>query len=69
MNSTVPTIRPAAVIGCVGIIVSAAGGTLILTVVYSALAVWVLGLAVPVTASYIIAAVMVAPALVASEVM
>ena len=31
---------------------------------YSALAVWVLGLAVPVTASYIIAAVMVAPALV-----
>ncbi len=35
-----------------------------LTVVYSALAVWMLGLAVPVTASYIIAAVMVAPALV-----
>ena len=31
---------------------------------YSALAVWMLGLAVPVTASYIIAAVMVAPALV-----
>ena len=51
-----------------GIIVSAAGGTLILTVVYSALAVWLLGLAVPVTASYIIAAVMVAPALVASGV-
>ena len=30
---------------------------------YSAVAVWLLGLAVPVTASYIIAAVMVAPAL------
>jgi TRAP-type uncharacterized transport system fused permease subunit len=36
---------------------------LILTVLYSGLAVWVLGLAVPVTACYIIAAVMVAPAL------
>jgi TRAP transporter 4TM/12TM fusion protein len=47
-----------------GIIVAAAGGTLLLTVVYSAAAVWLLGLAVPVTASYIIAAVMVAPALV-----
>jgi TRAP transporter 4TM/12TM fusion protein len=47
-----------------GIIVSLAGGYLFLTVVYSAIAVWLLGLAVPVTASYIIAAVMVAPALV-----
>jgi TRAP transporter 4TM/12TM fusion protein len=47
-----------------GIIVALAGGQLLLTVVYSALAVWMLGLAVPVTASYIIAAVMVAPALV-----
>jgi TRAP transporter 4TM/12TM fusion protein len=47
-----------------GIIVSLAGGHLFLTVVYSAIAVWLLGLAVPVTASYIIAAVMVAPALV-----
>ena len=47
-----------------GIIVSFAGGHLFLTVVYSAIAVWLLGLAVPVTASYIIAAVMVAPALV-----
>jgi TRAP transporter 4TM/12TM fusion protein len=46
-----------------GLIVSMAGGTLFLTVVYSAVAVWLLGLAVPVTASYIIAAVMVAPAL------
>jgi TRAP-type uncharacterized transport system fused permease subunit len=37
-------------------------------VTYSAVAVWLLGLAVPVTASYIIAAVMVAPALVQSGV-
>ena len=51
-----------------GIIVALAGGHLLLTVVYSALAVWMLGLAVPVTASYIIAAVMVAPALVQSGV-
>jgi TRAP transporter 4TM/12TM fusion protein len=51
-----------------GIIVSLAAGRLFLTVVYSALAVWLLGLAVPVTASYIIAAVMVAPALVKSGV-
>jgi TRAP transporter 4TM/12TM fusion protein len=45
------------------LIVTLAAGQLVLTVVYSALAVWVLGLAVPVTACYIIAAVMVAPAL------
>lgn len=45
------------------LIVTIAGGGLVLTVVLSALAVWVLGLAVPVTACYIIAAVMVAPAL------
>ena len=49
-----------------GIIVALAGGQLFLTVVYSAIAVWLLGLAVPVTASYIIAAVMVAPALMQS---
>ena len=47
-----------------GIIVALAAGKLFLTVVYSAIAVWLLGLAVPVTASYIIAAVMVAPALI-----
>jgi TRAP transporter 4TM/12TM fusion protein len=47
-----------------GLIVTLAGDSLVLTVVYSALAVWMLGLAVPVTASYIIAAVMVAPALI-----
>jgi TRAP transporter 4TM/12TM fusion protein len=46
-----------------GIIVALAAGRLFLTVAYSAIAVWLLGLAVPVTASYIIAAVMVAPAL------
>ena len=46
-----------------GIIVAIAGGHLALTVIFSALAIWLLGLAVPVTASYIIAAVMVAPAL------
>jgi TRAP transporter 4TM/12TM fusion protein len=51
-----------------GIIVALAGGQLFLTVLYSAIAVWLLGLAVPVTASYIIAAVMVAPALVQSGV-
>jgi TRAP-type uncharacterized transport system fused permease subunit len=47
-----------------GIIVALAGGSVILTVIFSAVAVWLLGLAVPVTASYIIAAVMIAPALI-----
>ncbi|HEX2184177.1 MAG TPA: TRAP transporter fused permease subunit, partial [Chloroflexota bacterium] len=46
-----------------GIIVALAGANVFLTVLYSAIAVWLLGLAVPVTASYIIAAVMIAPAL------
>lgn len=46
-----------------GIIVDLSGGFPFLTVLYAALAVWVLGLAVPVTASYIIAAVMIVPAL------
>jgi TRAP transporter 4TM/12TM fusion protein len=46
-----------------GILVTLAGSSLFLTVLYAAIAVWLLGLAVPVTASYIIAAVMVAPAL------
>ena len=46
-----------------GVIVTLAAGNAFLTTIYAALAVWVLGLAVPVTASYIIAAVMVAPAL------
>jgi TRAP transporter 4TM/12TM fusion protein len=47
-----------------GLIVTLAGSSLLLTIVYAAVAVWVLGLAVPVTASYIIAAVMIVPALV-----
>jgi TRAP transporter 4TM/12TM fusion protein len=47
-----------------GLIVTLAGGHAFLTAVYGALAVWLLGLAVPVTASYIIAAVMVAPAMI-----
>ena len=46
-----------------GIIVDLAAGSLFFTVIYAAVAVWMLGLAVPVTASYIIAAVMIAPAL------
>ena len=46
-----------------GLIVTLAGGNTVLTVLYGAGAVWVLGLAVPVTASYIIAAVMIVPAL------
>jgi TRAP transporter 4TM/12TM fusion protein len=46
-----------------GLIVGLAGGSLSLTVVFSAIAVWILGLAVPVTASYIISAVRVVPAL------
>ena len=45
------------------IIISYAGGSLLLTAAYTALIVWVIGLAVPVTASYIIAAVIAAPAL------
>ncbi|MEX2272814.1 MAG: TRAP transporter fused permease subunit [Vicinamibacterales bacterium] len=51
-----------------GLIVALAGGSTFFTIVWSAVAVWLLGLAVPVTASYIIAAVMVAPALVAAGV-
>jgi len=40
-----------------------AGGSLLLTTIYTALIVWIIGLAVPVTASYIICAVIAAPAL------
>ena len=46
------------------IVISYAGGSLILTALYTALIVWVVGLAVPVTASYIICAVIAAPALI-----
>src|SRR5215217_7083374 len=45
------------------IVISYAGGSLLLTAIYTALIVWVIGLAVPVTASYIICAVIAAPAL------
>jgi TRAP transporter 4TM/12TM fusion protein len=46
-----------------GIVIDYAGGSLLLTAIYTALIVWVIGLAVPVTASYIICAVITAPAL------
>lgn len=45
------------------IIIAYAGGSLLLTAIYTALIVWVVGLAVPVTASYIISVVIAAPAL------
>jgi TRAP transporter 4TM/12TM fusion protein len=45
-----------------GIILTYAGNSLLLTAIYCALIIWVIGLAVPVTATYIIAVVMVAPA-------
>ncbi len=47
-----------------GIIVEFGGGSRFLVILLAALAMWILGLAVPVTASYIIAAVMLVPALV-----
>jgi TRAP transporter 4TM/12TM fusion protein len=46
------------------IIISYAGGNIFLTAVYTAIIVWVIGLAVPVTASYIIAVVIAAPAMI-----
>ena len=46
------------------IILDYAGGSLLLTAVFTALTVWIIGLAVPVTASYIICAVIAAPALI-----
>src|SRR4030081_1354651 len=45
------------------IVLDYAGGSLLLTALYTALIVWIVGLAVPVTASYIICAVIAAPAL------
>ena len=45
------------------IVIDQAGGSLLLTAIFTALVVWVVGLAVPVTASYIICAVIAAPAL------
>lgn len=46
------------------IVIDYAGGALLLTALYTALIVWIIGLAVPVTASYIICAVIAAPALI-----
>ncbi|MDR7555381.1 MAG: TRAP transporter fused permease subunit [Armatimonadota bacterium] len=45
------------------IIITYAGGRLLPTLIYAALALWVLGLALPITATYIVAAVIVAPAM------
>jgi len=50
------------------IVIAYAGGSLLLTAIYTALIVWIVGLAVPVTASYIICAVIAAPALIALKV-
>ena len=46
------------------IIIAYAGGSILLTAIYTAIIVWIIGLAVPVTASYIIAVVITAPALI-----
>ena len=46
------------------IVIDYAGGNLLLTAIYTSLVVWIVGLAVPVTASYIICAVIAAPALI-----
>jgi TRAP transporter 4TM/12TM fusion protein len=46
------------------IVIDYAGGSLLLTAIFTSLVVWIVGLAVPVTASYIICAVITAPALI-----
>jgi TRAP transporter 4TM/12TM fusion protein len=46
------------------IVLAYAGNSLALTALYTALIVWIVGLAVPVTASYIICAVITAPAMI-----
>jgi len=46
------------------IIIDYAGGSLVLTAIFTSLVVWIVGLAVPVTASYIICAVIAAPAMI-----
>ena len=45
------------------IIIGYAGGSLVLTAIFAGVILWIIGLAVPITATYIIAAVIVAPAL------
>jgi TRAP transporter 4TM/12TM fusion protein len=47
-----------------GIVIDYAGGSLMLTAIFTAMVVWIVGLAVPVTASYIICAVITAPAMI-----
>ena len=46
------------------IVIDYAGSSLLLTAIFTSLVVWIVGLAVPVTASYIICAVIAAPALI-----
>ena len=46
------------------IVIDYAGNSLLLTAIFTALVVWIVGLAVPVTASYIICAVIAAPAMI-----
>jgi len=46
------------------IVIDYAGGSLLLTAIFTSFVVWIIGLAVPVTASYIICAVIAAPALI-----
>jgi TRAP transporter 4TM/12TM fusion protein len=46
------------------IVIAYAGGSVLFTAIYTAIIVWIIGLAVPVTASYIIAVVITAPALI-----
>jgi TRAP transporter 4TM/12TM fusion protein len=50
------------------IVLAYAGNSLLLTAIFTSLVVWIVGLAVPVTASYIICAVIAAPALIALKV-
>ncbi len=46
------------------IVIGYAGGNLVATAIFTAVLLWIIGLAVPITATYIIAAVIAAPALV-----
>src|SRR3982075_3743585 len=74
LNATTPCACAGIVVGVVtltglwlkfsSIVISYAGGSLLLTAIYTSLIVWIIGLAVPVTASYIICAVIAAPALI-----
>jgi TRAP transporter 4TM/12TM fusion protein len=50
------------------IVLAYAGNSLLLTAIFTAFIIWIVGLAVPVTASYIICAVIAAPALIALKV-